>query len=248
MRKVLIVSLIILVLLTALGAGAAVAQDKIPLEMGQWVSGTISDTAYEVKYTISAKKDQLIMLEMVPKPGTYDLDPDVLIRNSDGDVLAQNDDFSYPLSIALLQIPADGTYTVLATRSGGKGGSSTGDYLIRASSVEPLKPGTKQDVTITSNYDKDIPNDFVIAPASDGPVKIGFSQKAGDLFASLQISEWIDDSYPNTVLGMTDTAGVTAATFSVNLKSGTYYILTIGRSSDSYQTTDETATVTFTMN
>src|SRR5574337_1217495 len=119
MRKVFIVGFILLTLLSVLGISAVAAQDKTPIEFGQWVEGTLSDATYEAKYTFSGTKGQIILVEMIPKPGTYDLDPALVLRNSDGDIIGQNDDFSYPLSVVVAELASDDTFTVLATRSGG---------------------------------------------------------------------------------------------------------------------------------
>lgn len=250
MRKAFLVSLMILVLLSALGTGigAVAAQDKTPLELGKWVEGTLDNDTYEVKYTFDGKKGQVILVQMIPKPGTYDVDPDVVLRNSDGDILGQNDDFSYPLSVVVSELASDGTYTVLATRSGGKGGTSTGDYWVRADAVDPVKPGAKLDVTISSDSEKDIPNVFVLRPDADGPVKIGFSQKVSDLYASLDIGLWVDDSYPTTVMSLSDTAKISAATFSVDLSAGQMYVMTVKRASGSFVFDSTDADVTVTVN
>lgn len=248
MRKVMILSLLVAVLLAAFGASVVAAQDKTPIEFGQWVEGTLSNDTYETKYTFSGSKGQIILLEMIPKPGTYDLDPAVVLRNSDGDILGQNDDFSYPLSVVVATLPSDGDYTVLATRSGGKGGSSEGDFWLRASVVEPLSGGTKTDVTITSDSEKDTPTVFVLAPESDGAIKVGFSQQIGDLYASLDIAEWVDDSYPTSIMSLSDTSKVSAATFSVELEGGKLYVMTVKRAFGSFVFDTKDATVTITVN
>jgi hypothetical protein len=248
MRKTVLMSLVLLVVLAALGASVAAAQEKTPLEMGQWMEGTLTNDSYEVKYTINGAKGQIILVQMLPKPGTYDLDPALVLRNSDGDIVGQNDDYSYPLSVVVAELPSDDTYTILATRSGGKTGSSTGAYWVRADAVEPLKPGSKLDVTISSDSEKDIPSVYVLRPESSGPVKVGFSQKPGDLYASLDIGVWQDDSYPTSVMSLSDTAKVTGATFSVDLDSGQIYLLMVKRAFGAFSFNSADATVTVTVN
>lgn len=248
MRKILLVGLMVALVLSALGISAVAAQDKTPLEFGQWVEGTLSNDTYEAKYTFSGTKGQIVLLEMIPKPGTYDLDPMLVLRNSDGDIVGQNDDFSYPLSVVVAQLPADGNYTVLATRSGGKGGSSEGDYWLRGTNAEPLAAGAKMDITLTSDSEKDTPNVFVLFPDKDTSVKIGFSQKVGDLYASLDIGLWVDDSYPTSVMSLSDTTKVSAATFSVELQAGNFYIMTVKRAFGSFVFDTVESTVTITVN
>jgi hypothetical protein len=248
MRKILAVGLLALLMLTALGVSAVGAQDKTPIEMGQWVEGTLSNDTYEVKYTFSGTQGQVILVEMIPKPGTYDLDPAVVLRTSDGDILGQNDDFNYPLSVVVAELPTDDTYTVLATRSGGKSGDSEGDYWVRTSAVDPLTSGTKMEVTLTSDSEKETPNVFVLFPNANGSIKVGFSQQVGDLYASLEIDQWVDDSYPTALLSLNDTSKVSAATFSVELEAGNFYILTVNRAFGSFVFDTVEATVTITVN
>ncbi len=248
MRKILLVSLMAVLVLSALGISAVAAQDKTPLEFGQWVEGTLSNDTYELKYSFSGKSGDIVLLEMIPKPGTYDLDPDIVLRNSDGDIIGQNDDFSYPLSVVVAELPSDGDYVVLATRSGGKGGSSEGDFWLRATNPELLTAGAKMDVTLTSDSEKETPNVYVLHPDADGPIKVGFSQEIGDLYASLDIASWEDDSYPTSIMSLSDTSKVSAATFSVELESGKFYIMTVKRAFGSFVFDTTEANVTITIN
>jgi hypothetical protein len=234
--------------LSALGISAVAAQDKTPLEFGDWIEGSLSNDTFEAKYSFSGKSGDIVLLEMIPKPGTYDLDPALVLRNSDGDIIGQNDDFAYPLSVVVAELPSDGDYTVLATRSGGKGGSSEGDYWLRGSNPEVLTSGSKVEATLTSDSEKETPNVFVIHPDADGPIKVGFSQEVSDLYASLDIGLWVDDSYPTSIMSLSDTTKVSAATFSVELEKGNLYVMTVKRAFGSFVFDTKEATVTITVN
>jgi hypothetical protein len=170
-----------------------------------------------------------------------------VLRNSDGDILGHNDDFSYPLSVIVVELANDDTYTVLATRSGGKDGSSVGDYWLRVSVPDLLASGSKVDATLTSDSEKEVPNVFVLHPDTDGAIKVGFSQKLGDLFASLDISKWVDDSYPSSVMSLSDSTKVSGATFSVTLEAGQFYILMVKRAFGSFSFDKIDAKVTITV-
>lgn len=248
MRKSFFLSLIVLVVLAAFGSGLVSAQDKTPIEFGQWVEGTLTNSEYEIKYTFQGTKGQIILVEMMPKPGTYDLDPAVILRDSDGDVLGQSDDFNYPLSLVVAELTSDEEYTLLATRSSGSTGSTEGDYWVRVSAVEPLKAGDKIDATITSDSEKETPNVYVIRPESNATIKLGFSQQVSDLFAGLDLSMWENDTYPTTIFSMDNTAKVGSATFSIDLEAGNFYILTVNRSTSSYFSDTPESTVTVTLN
>jgi hypothetical protein len=235
--------------LVVLGAGVIAAQDKTPIEFGQYVEGELTNSAYEVKYSFSGKAGQVVAVEMLPKPGTYDLDPALILRDSDGDILGQNDDWDYPLSLVVAELPADEEYTILATRSGGSTGSSEGAYWIRATLVEPVESGAKLEATIVSDFEKEVPNIFVLRPSETGDVKLGFSQEVGELFAAIDLALWENDSYGGaTVMSMDDTAKVSNATFTVSLEAGQIYVLSVRRAFGSYVFDDAQSTVTITVN
>ncbi|MBZ0281391.1 MAG: hypothetical protein K8L97_11680 [Anaerolineae bacterium] len=234
MRKSAIIGLWVLALVAALGVSAVSAQDTTPIELGSWVEGELTNATYEVKYSFEGKAGQIVLVEMLPKPGTYDLDPALILRDSDGDILGQDDDFSYPVSAVVAELAADETFIVLATRSGGSTGSSEGEYWIRVNVVEPLTSGAKVEATLTTNSEEETPNLFVIRPEESGEIKIGFSQEPSDLYASVELSQWVSDSYPTTVFSLDDTAKVSNASLSVNLEAGQFYILDISRSFGAY--------------
>lgn len=245
MRKTLIMSMLLVVIMGVFGIGMAAAQDKIAIEPGQYVEGELTNSAYEVKYTFEGKAGQLVMVEMLPKPGTYDLDPAVILRDSDGDILGQNDDWAYPLSLVVVELSSDEEYTILATRNGGSTGSSEGAYWIRLTFVEALTSGSKVEATLTSDSEKETPNLYVVRPTESGPVTFTLSQEPGDLYAALELAKWEDDSYGGTTaFELSDSATLTKASFTVNLEADTIYVLNVSRSFSAYSFDPVEATVT----
>lgn len=244
MRKSTLLGLLMLVLVAAFGVSAVAAQDTTPIELGTWVEGELTNATYEVKYSFEGKAGQIVLVEMLPKPGTYDLDPALILRDSDGDILGQDDDFSYPVSVVAAELGADENFVVLATRSGGSTGSTEGAYWIRVSVVEPLTAGSKVEATLTTDSENETPNLFVIRPEESGEVKIGFSQEPSELYASVELSQWISDTYPTTVFSLDDTAKVTNASVSVELEAGQIYILNVSRSFGAFSFDDAELVVT----
>jgi hypothetical protein len=213
------------------------------------MEGELTNAAHEAKYSFTGKAGQIVMVEMIPKPGTYDLDPLVVLRDSDGDILGQSDDFSYPLSLVVVELPSDEEYVILASRSGGETGSSEGAYWVRVSEVQPVEKGATLEATISSNTEKNLPNAFVLHPAENTSYKIGFSQKLGELFGNLKIIQWDGSDYGGaTVLSMDDTAKVSEATFTVDLEGGQFYVLMVQQAFSSFVFDDLEATITVTVN
>src|SRR5215212_7846200 len=107
MRKPFGLILTIAVCLGMMSVGAVAAQDKVALKLGEFVKGTITEDVIEQSYSFSGKKGDIITLEVLPDPEKADLNPTVELRDSDGQVLATNDEFSYPLALAIGELPSD---------------------------------------------------------------------------------------------------------------------------------------------
>jgi hypothetical protein len=155
--------------------------------------------------------------------------------------------------LVVVQLPEDGDYTILATRSGGATGSSEGDYYLTVEKVEPLASGSTVEATLYSDYEKQVPSVFYLVPEEDGPVKLSYSQEISDLYGSLRIQETPDwsndpsDSYYTYVLDLGDTTRVSDATFSLDLQAGHIYVIAINVGFGSYSFDTEEATVTLTV-
>ncbi len=233
MRK----SVLLLAVLVALFsfAGIAGAQDSTPIELGTWTEGEITSDELELKFTFEGSEGDVVLVEALPKPGTYDLDPEIVLRDSDGDVIGTNDDFGYPLSVIAAVLEADDEYVVLITRSGGEDGSSEGEFWLRVSIVEPVESGAEIEATISSVAEDDIPAVFVMAPEDDVTIELGFEQEVSELYGSVSIAKWEDDSFGGTqLLSLDNSAGVSNATFTVDLEGGEVYVLIVKRSTWSF--------------
>jgi hypothetical protein len=108
------------------------------LTYSQRVRGSITSEAYAVRYTLNAKAGEEIQITMDPAPGST-LDPMVALLDPNGALLILNDDSAPGIVNAMLvtTIPADGQYTVLATRADESTGTTAGDFLLLAALYEP---------------------------------------------------------------------------------------------------------------
>ena len=106
MRKQLGLVLVSAVWLGVMSIGAVAAQGKVALKLGEMTKGEITAKVHEVSYSFSAKKGDIITLEIMPDPAQPDLDPTVELRNSDGETITKNDDFNYPLALAIAELPS----------------------------------------------------------------------------------------------------------------------------------------------
>jgi hypothetical protein len=248
MRKMVAVSWVLIALALMIAVGVAAAQDT-KLEPGQLVEGKITSAASEVAYKFTGKKDDIVLVEMYNKPGTFELRPAVILRDSSNNLVAQNEGFVYSSAVIVAKLAADGDYSVVATREGGAGGTSEGEYVLRAQTVTPLKAGDKAEASVLGDTDKALPTLFVIAPEANGPVSIGFSQPISELYASLELREWKTENLGSTVMSLDSTAKVSEASAKVELEGGKYYVLAVRKALLSFVLDNSTVTkVSITLN
>jgi hypothetical protein len=241
-----------LVLLIAVSvAGVTAAQDATALKLGESVTGEISADSYEIPYTFEGKSGEVALIQMWEAPDASDyVDTYLILQGPDGKVFAENsnDPALYSNSVIAATLPADGKYTIIATRDGGRTGDSVGPYVLQANIVEPLKAGSKIDATIYGydNKARNTPEQFVVQ--GSGATKISFSQEITDLFPDLKLYPWEDvDSYPTALFALTDTSKTTSAVVSVELEEGMFYILTVKDSFSSSVYDDREKKITITV-
>lgn len=99
------------------------------IEYGQTVSGEITNENFEIPYTFTGSQGDVIIIEMKAVDPLGDLDsPSVILLDSNFSVIGASDTFGNVVFAA--KLPADGKYTILATRRDGRAGDSTGAYTL----------------------------------------------------------------------------------------------------------------------
>lgn len=124
--------------------------DAIALVTGDSVRGEITAEVGEVLFTFTANAGDVMTVRMAADEGTS-LDPLLLITNDGGAVLAENDDaFNIERTVSLINgfsVPADGTYTIIATRFQRELGSTIGGFTLTLS-AGTVEADTEIDVTL----------------------------------------------------------------------------------------------------
>lgn len=243
MRNKIAIGLVLLAVLS-LPLAAVQAQSGGELVFGEWIEGTLTASEYEHEYTFQGAAGDVILITMLTQPGTYDLDPAFLLRDSAGNVLVEVDDIVGLNAAAVLELAADGEYSILATRSGGATGSSDGAYILRVAEVELLGPGSTVEATVNSMPEKDMPNLFVLRPDQAVTWAIDFSQPESELHAMYELLMMPDDE---AVFSLSETTGVRSGTLNVDLDADVFYILIVQQNYFSFVYDDITLPVTITV-
>jgi hypothetical protein len=116
-----------LLALLVLSASLVTAQDA--LVSGETVTGEITDDAFAVEYSYEGTAGQIVVLELFPVDVLADYDnPAIVLLDSAGEELMTREGFG--ATTAVWQLPADDTYTVVATRRDGAEGTSVGEYTL----------------------------------------------------------------------------------------------------------------------
>jgi hypothetical protein len=107
-------------------------QVAIPLPLNTPITGEITPERFEIYYSFSARRDELLTVRMTRLTGST-LDSLLTLTNANLQPLATNDDIvqgNQNAQIAEFRIPSDGTYYVIASRYQGAAGTSIGRYRI----------------------------------------------------------------------------------------------------------------------
>jgi hypothetical protein len=218
------------------------------LPLNEWVEGSVSPTEFEIPYTFSATAGELILIEMYDNAADYSVDPKLILSDSSGTQLAEDDDTVGLGAVIVFEVPADGEYSLLATTAFGADGTDEGTYIIRASQVTPLEVGSTIETTIYAEDSENVPVVSVIRPEADVTLAFSFTQEPSDLYVSLSLeAEPVDEfDFGNTVFELSETSGLSGATLNAPLTAGETYLFVVQKApfSFSFDTTESTVSVT----
>ena len=124
------------------------AQDNT-LTYGDTVTGEITNEAYEVPYTFEGTAGDVILVEMTMLE--EGLDSYIQLKNASGEIIAFNDDGGVGVNSVMgpFILPADGIYTVVATRFMQAEGVSVGSFELTLSQTEITMLALDETVNLT---------------------------------------------------------------------------------------------------
>lgn len=166
------------------------------LRYGDSVYNTITDAAPQVYYTFRAALGDIISVRMQRASG--DLDPSLLLVNSQAQVIADNDDSPGSLDAAIngFVIREPGIYAIIASRFGQAAGRSKGSFVLTLGSgaesglgrnidlALPLLPGIPAQGEITDSRDVQF---YQFEGRKDDVITIRMSRPSGELDSFLAL-------------------------------------------------------------
>lgn len=129
----LLTTLSVFLLFISFSSSIRLQAQESSLGYGQTVSGTISTRNPLETWTFEGDEGEAVEITMTSDDG---LDSYLQLVDPSDFVIAENDDEGATVNSKIeITLPSDGTYTVIATRYGGMGGTATGSYSLRVSLI-----------------------------------------------------------------------------------------------------------------
>lgn len=130
--------LILSILLSAYPVATLAQGDSQKLVYGDDVNGEISTQNFEITYTFDGLAGDIVMITMNAE-NTDQLDPYLYLLSGAGDILLQNDDSFGLNSRLIVNLPADDSYQIIATRRSGRSGNDKGKFSLSLDKVESIE-------------------------------------------------------------------------------------------------------------
>ena len=169
------------------------------IAIGEVATGQITNETFAVDYAVALGAGEVITVSMLRRSG--ELDPLLIIFDPDGRELARNDDAAVQIGdtfvnaqIVDFTAPADGTYTIQATRFQGPSGPTTGTYELRVEAggrpvAQPPAAIAVGD-TVTGQISGDVHGvEYLITLAAGQSITVTMQRQSGDLDPYLSIRD-----------------------------------------------------------
>lgn len=114
-----------------------------PIGYDSLVEGTITDAQETLVYTFAGDAGDVISAQMTQTSGN--LDTTLLLTDNQGNLIARNDDDlvngTTDSTLSEVHLPADGFYSLVATRYQGARGTTAGNFRLKLTLEQPGEPG-----------------------------------------------------------------------------------------------------------
>lgn len=213
--------LFILLVTCVLVVSNALAQEGSPIEYGETVTGEISDEKFEVPYTFEGNADDIVVIQMEETEVFGDLSsPLIILLNENNRVVTDSSRiFSIGDATLVTQLPADGTYTILATRSDGRAGDSVGEFVLRLINVPLLSVNG----TVSEQISSEDTSQYFAVVSDGSDMTLTYEKQAGTFAPEITISRLESDGELTEMVTLSGDA-LERGTVNVPSSRGTYII------------------------
>lgn len=188
MKRFLLIVFVALSLVAALPV-AAQGGKSIPINLGDTVTGEITDQAFEQLYSFEGEAGTTIDISLIADD--YGFDAYLYLLDSTGATIAENDDFDGLDSRIMIELPATDTYTIIASRRDGRSGDGVGTYSLTVQLLPLLELGAEQ--TATLQYGATYPVYAFRVPAA-GLYSVTYTHVEGTVYPTFDVT-YLDTEY-----------------------------------------------------
>jgi hypothetical protein len=221
----------------------AIAQDDNTINYGDLVTGEITNQDFELEYSFEGSEGDVAVITMLPVDPSGDLTyPEILLLNEEFEVLVDTTrNISYRTARLITQLPSDGTYTIIASRTDGRAGDSVGEFTL--SLIRPQELAYNEPVEASISSDGGI--SYYLVDASE-PSLLSYELLAGDYDPQLSINT-INEANTNIEEYITvNGTGLTTSILGI-LEEGMVYVILISKPDFAYYSDEVTADFTLTL-
>lgn len=243
MKRVLLFVFVALSLVVALPV-AAQGGKSTPIALGDTVTGEITNQAFEQMYSFEGEAGATVDISMTA--ADYSFDAYLYLLDSTGATIAENDDFDGLDSRIMIELSATDTYTIIASRRGGRSGDGEGAYSLTVKELELLELGAEQSFTL--HYGETYPVYAFRVPAA-GLYSVTYTHTDGNIHPTFDITYLdADYGYVETLVSVTGQL-IPKATVWVQIDDpATIYYVAMTENYNEYTTNgDDLATYTITV-
>lgn len=173
--------------------------ESTPITYGSTVRGTITDEQPAVRYVFQGREGDIVEISMTGRTAGTTLDTFLILQDENGATIAENDDIDPGIvrdSFVSIELPADGEYTIVATRySGTTAPTTTGEFTLVLAVLDPVFAGVDRTATLieygqtrTATIDDDTSLYFYFFNGTQGDVvNIEVTAQSGNLDAVMYL-------------------------------------------------------------
>jgi hypothetical protein len=187
--------MVLMLALLALSSMTLLVSAQETIAYGDIITGEITNDEFEIEYAFEAAAGDLVVVEMRRADTDSELyNADLIVLNPAGDMIADTTDYygsNGAQAVVLFEAAEDGTYTILATRDGGRGGSEVGNFTLRLIQAEELTSTPIQGEMGTEALDA------YYAIRTDGPVNVRYTWLEGNYAPAMQVRLLEEMGYPS---------------------------------------------------
>lgn len=212
LRRMMIFTVVLFVIL--LSSSFVSAQDA--LDYGDSVDGEITNREYEVEYIFAGSEGDVIIITLTPEDEFGGLsNPVIILLDSEGDDLTTVES-GLGAAALIYDLPEDGEYIIIASRSDGRTGDAVGGYTLTLDVAKELAAGEPVSGVATNEEAQY----YFIRP--DGDFAILYTHEGGDFSPEITANELGEQYFSNNNLEALITIrgeSIDEVIFSVNTRS-----------------------------